>query len=133
MKPSPELYDLALVAMATALMWIPYVLAMIWRAGLWKTMGNRDHALPGLPLWAQRARRAHANAVENLAVFAPLLLVAASTGLASPLVRTAASTYLVARLVHYVVYAAGVPVVRTLAFFAGWGATLAVAMALLMS
>jgi uncharacterized MAPEG superfamily protein len=31
----------------------------------------------------------------------------------------AAKLYLGARLVHYVVYAAGIPVVRTLAFVAG--------------
>jgi hypothetical protein len=66
MKPSPELYDLVLVSTATAPMWISYLLTMIWRTGLGETMGHRDHALPELPRWAQRA-----HAIENLALLAP--------------------------------------------------------------
>jgi hypothetical protein len=44
-----------------------------------------------------------------------------------------AQIYVVARLAHYVIYVAGIPVVRTLAFLAGACATLAIAMALLDS
>ena len=40
-------------------------------------------------------------------------------------------TYLGARLVHYVVYAAGIPVIRTLAFGVGFAATLTIAGAVL--
>lgn len=42
-----------------------------------------------------------------------------------------AQIYVAARLAHYVIYATGIPVVRTLAFLAGACATLAIAMALL--
>ena len=34
--------------------------------------------------------------------------------------------YFFARLIHFLVYAAGVPVVRTLAFTAGWLAQIAI-------
>jgi uncharacterized MAPEG superfamily protein len=44
---------------------------------------------------------------------------------------TAAEVYFFARLTHYVVYAAGIPVLRTLAYFVGLGATLAVLWTLL--
>jgi uncharacterized MAPEG superfamily protein len=131
MKLTPELYSLVLVAFATALMWIPYLVARIVVRGLLPVMGNPDPSQAPDLAWADRARRAHVNAIENLAVFAPLVVVAAYAGVSTPATVLAAKTYLVARLVHYVVYAAGIPVVRTLAFAAGFVATLAFAVALL--
>lgn len=126
----PEQRDLALVVAATALMWIPYTLALIARGGLMAAMGNRDIA-PDIPAWAQRAKRAHANAVENLALFAPLLILASLVIPGDSLVLTMARVYLAARLVHYAAYVAGVPGVRTLAFVVGWGATAGIALELL--
>jgi len=131
MKVTPELYFLTLVASATILMWIPYTVARIVTRGLWRTMANPAPAYPPDPAWAARARLAHANAVENLVVFAPLVLMAAATGASTPATVFAAKLYLGARLVHYAVYAAGIPVVRTLAFFTGVGATLVFAATLL--
>ena len=129
---TPELYYLALVALATALMWIPYMLARIVTRGPFRTMGNpADPDAPADPAWAERARRAHANAAENLAVFAPLVLILAATGVSTPATVMASKTYLGARLVHYVVYAAGIPVIRTLAFAAGFAATVMIAGAVL--
>ncbi|MFT4438440.1 MAPEG family protein [Caballeronia sp. 15715] len=128
MKLTPELYVLALIAAATALMWIPYMLARIVTRGVGPTLANpADPAFPPDPAWAERARCAHANAVANLAVFAPLVIILALTSASTPVAIFAAKTYLGARLVHYIVYAAGVPVVRTLAFVIGAGATLVIA------
>ena len=131
MKLTPELYALTLVASATVLMWIPYILARIVTRGLVPALSNPDPSYPPDPAWAERARSAHANAIENLAVFAPLVLVAALIGVSTPATVLAAKLYLAARLVHYVVYAAGIPVLRTLAFVVGVGATLVFAAALL--
>jgi uncharacterized MAPEG superfamily protein len=64
-------------------------------------------------------------------VFAPLVLVAALIGVSTAATVFAAKLYLLARLVHYVVYAAGIPAIRTLAFVAGVGSTLVFALALL--
>lgn len=126
----PEQRDLLLVVAATALMWIPYTLALVVRSGLMAAMGNRAN-VPAMSAWAERAKRAHANAVENLAVFAPVLLLATLLKPGAPAIAASAHVYLVARLVHYCVYVAGVPVVRTLAFVIGWGATMAIIIALL--
>ncbi|OHT22306.1 MAPEG family protein [Edaphosphingomonas haloaromaticamans] len=126
----PEQQDLVLVVVATALMWIPYTVALIARGGLMAAMGNRDK-VPALPAWAERARRAHGNAVENLVLFAPLLLLAAAASPGSAAIGAAAHVYLGARIIHYFAYVAGIPVVRTLAFVTGWGATIAIALALL--
>lgn len=131
MKLTPELYFLTLTAAATVLMWVPYMLARIMTRGLSAAMANPDQSFAPDPAWAERARRAHANAVENLVVFAPLVLIAAQTGVSTAATAFAAKLYLAARLVHYLVYAAGIPIVRTLAFAAGFGATLVFVAALL--
>ena len=132
MMKTPELYYLALAAIATLLMWIPYMLARIVTRGPFRTLGDpADPNAPADPAWATRARRAHANAVENLAVFAPLVVILALTGASTPATVMASKTYLGARLLHYIVYAAGIPVIRTLAFAAGFAATFVIAGAVL--
>lgn len=131
LRLTPELQALALICTATALMWVPYTLARIATRGLAASLANPDPSHAADPAWAERARRAHANAVENLAVFAPLVLVAAMLSISSPATVFAGQLYLASRLLHYVVYALGIPVVRTLAFVAGSGATLVFAAAIL--
>lgn len=133
MKYTPELYSLTVVSTATALMWVPYVLARMMTHGVMRAIGNPGPDYPTDAPWADRARRAHINAVENLAVFAPLVLISAIIGLSTKATVLSAQIYVVARLAHYVIYAAGIPVVRTLAFLAGAFATLVIAMELLYS
>ena len=133
MKLTPELHVLALVALATLFMWAPYLVARLRTRGAVRTLGNPDPTCPPGPAWAERARLAHANAIENLVVFAPLVIIAALDGVSTPTTVVASKVYLGARLVHYVVYTAGIPVVRTLAFMAGVGATVAIAAAVLRS
>jgi len=102
--------------------------ARIVTRGTFRTLAApADPTCPPDPAWAGRPRRAHANAVENLAVLAPLVIIVALIGASTPATVLAAKTYLVARIVHYVVYTAGIPVVRTLAFATGVGATLVIA------
>lgn len=73
---------------------------------------------------------AHANAVENLVVFAALAATAVLAGRADAFTATAAGVYFFARLAHYIVYSLGVPVARTLAFATGWSACVALALAI---
>jgi uncharacterized MAPEG superfamily protein len=89
--------------------------------------------LGGDPPWADRARRAHLNAIENLAVFAPLVLVAAIVEVSTKATVLSAQIYVAARLAHYVIYTAGIPVVRTIAFLVGAIATVAIAGVLILS
>jgi uncharacterized MAPEG superfamily protein len=119
MPYTSELRALALVTTATALMWVPYVVGRMWTFGILAPIGNPGPGYPVDAPWMDRARRAHANAVENLAVFAPLVLLAAAIGLSTPVTTTAAWTYVVARLSHFVIYTAGIPVLRTFAFLVG--------------
>jgi uncharacterized MAPEG superfamily protein len=132
-KYTPELYALTLVSTATALMWVPYVLARMTTHGVMRAIGNPGPGYPTDAPWADRARRAHINAIENLAVFAPLVLVGSIINVSTKATVLSAQIYVAARLAHYVIYAAGIPIVRTLAFLAGACATLAIAIALLQS
>ena len=76
--------------------------------------------------------RAHGNAVENLVVFATLVLVATALGITGGVVATAAMVYFWARVVHVVAYTLAVPWVRTLAFFVGFLAQAVVAWQILV-
>ena len=127
MKLTPELHLLVLVATATVFMWLPYMLGRIATRGLARSLANPDPSFQPDPTWAQRARAAHWNAVENLVVFAPLVIVAAIAGISTPATILACQIYLAARIVHYVVYTAGIPGLRTIAFGVGFAATLSLA------
>ena len=126
-----ELFYLALVAAFTGLMWLPYVLDRIAVRGLTDAVGYPDAPKPQSP-WAQRLMKAHANAVENLVVFATLVLVASQVGAATELVGTAAVAYFWARVVHAVSFTFGIPWVRTLSFAVGFLAQAVVAWQILM-
>ncbi|MDH3230662.1 MAG: MAPEG family protein [Alphaproteobacteria bacterium] len=116
---STDLSMLAWTTGLTALFWLPYILARIAKYGLTEALTYRADSLP-VPAWADRAKKAHYNAVENLVIFAALVLVAHLTGAANAATAAAAITYFVARLVHYPVYVAGIPLMRTLMFAVGW-------------
>ena len=125
-----ELKWLAMTGLMTALFWMPYVLDRMRVKGMFGAMGNPQSDDPPLADWAQRAARAHQNAVENLVVFAPLVLIAVAAGISNPMVAQASAIYFFARLAHFVVYTAGIPVLRTLAFLAGFAAQVMVAAAI---
>ncbi len=121
-----ELLYLAYVAAFTGLLWIPYVLDRIVKWGLLDTVGYPTVTKPQ-SLWADRLKRAHTNAVENLVVFAALVGVAVAAGLSGPVIAQAAIVYFWARVVHALAYAFAMPWVRTLAFTVGFLAQAAVA------
>lgn len=121
-----ELYWLTLTALMTALFWVPYVLNRLAMSGLGGTLAGDAPDSDKLSLWAQRAIKAHGNAVENLAIFAPIVLTAHVLGVSTAATKAAVVVYFFARLLHFVVYSAGVPAMRTLTFTAGWLAQIAI-------
>lgn len=123
---TPELKYLTLISMVTALMWIPYVLSVISKNKLSDAVGYPDTPLAMAP-WASRLKKAHYNAVENLVVFAVLVLVANTLDISNAATTSAAMTFFWARLVHVGAYTAGIPWVRTLAFAVSWCALLCIA------
>ncbi len=107
-------------------MWIPYILDRVAVRGLTDAVGYPENPKPQSP-WAQRLMKAHANAVENLVVFAALVLAAQILGLTGGAIATAAVVYFWARVVHALAYTFAVPWVRTLAFTVGFLAQAVVA------
>ena len=104
--------------------WLPYVLNRTMVRGLTGAVGYPDNPEPLSP-WAERAKKAHYNSAENLVAFAAMVLVLNAAGVSNDTTVLACTVYFWARLAHYVVYAAGIPWLRTLAYFAGWLCTLA--------
>jgi uncharacterized MAPEG superfamily protein len=117
---SRELFWLTLTVAMTALFWIPYILDRANVRGLWGAMDNPRPTDRPQSEWAQRQMRAHTNAVENLIIFAPLVLILDSLDISTGLTAGACAIYFFARLAHYVVYTMGIAVARTLAFTVGW-------------
>ncbi len=115
-----ELFWLTLTVILTGLLWIPYTLNRCQVRGLGGAMANpsRD-AAPHAP-WATRLMFAHDNAVENLIIFAPLVLILNAIDYSSKWTVLASAVYFWTRLAHLIVYTLGLPVFRTLAFVVGF-------------
>jgi len=124
-----ELYWLVLTLLMTALFWAPYIVNRIVELGPWATL-KIPRLRPEAP-WADRLMRAHANAVENLVIFAPLVLAIQLTGAHTPATAAVCMAYFFARLIHVFAYVAAVPVIRTLAFTAGFFCQMTLALILL--
>lgn len=115
---TPELFYLSLTTVLTALMWIPYTLNMISVRGLADAVGYPEVPKPLAP-WASRMKAAHANAVENLVVFAALILIAQAMGVSDNATQMSATVYFWARVAHFAAYTFAIPWVRTLGFVIG--------------
>lgn len=114
-----ELVSLTWVAALSAIMWIPYILNTITVRGLVDAVGYPESPKPLAP-WAERMKKAHYNSVENLALFATLVLVAHAAGISNETTVLVCKVYFWARVIHFVSYTAGIPWVRTLSFAVGW-------------
>ncbi|HEX9301909.1 MAG TPA: MAPEG family protein [Casimicrobiaceae bacterium] len=125
-----ELTYLVWVTVLTALLWIPYILDRIMVWGLSDTVGYPENPKPQSP-WARRMRSAHANAVENLVIFAALVLAAQAAGVSNSTTVLACTLYFWARLVHLFAYTFALPWIRTLTFAVGFVCQLALAWQLL--
>lgn len=114
-----DLTMLAWTAGITILFWLPYILVRIATFGMMDALTYRSDSQP-VADWAERAKKAHYNAVENLIPFAALVLVAHVGGAANEATAAAAVAYFWARLAHYPLYIANVPFGRTLTFAVSW-------------
>lgn len=125
-----ELTMLTWVAALHAIMWVPYILNAVMVRGLVAAVGYPDDPQPLAP-WAERMKKAHYNAVENIVLFATLVLVANAVGISNETTVLVCQVYFWARVVHLVSFTLGIPWVRTLSFFAGWIACVALLVELL--
>jgi len=111
-----ELYWLTLTVLMTALMWLPYIINRMLEQGIGFAMWDPQGETKTDVIWAERMTRAHKNAVENLIIFAPLVLTLQLTDLSSELTALACIMYFFSRLTHYIVFSLGIPLLRIFAF-----------------
>jgi uncharacterized MAPEG superfamily protein len=126
-----ELFWLTLTVILTGLLWVPYVLNRCMVRGIGGAMANPSRNDKPLAEWANRLLFAHDNAVENLIVFAPLVLILNAADVSTPTTVLACAVYFWSRLAHLIVYALGLPVFRTVAFVVGFAAQAVLAVAIL--
>jgi uncharacterized MAPEG superfamily protein len=111
--------ELSLLVWSVALMFVQVVVAAQgaqMQVGLPKLAENRED-MPVLTGWAGRAKRAHLNMLENLVLFAALVLVAQVAGKTNAMTALGAQLFFWGRLAYAIIYVAGIPWVRT----AAWG------------
>jgi len=121
---STDLKYLALTALLTASLWIPYVVAQVMTNGPLKPANYVDPTQRPLPAWGKRADRAYLNAVETFAPFAALVLLVQVTGKANGMTAFWAMSFFWLRVAHAVVFWAGIPFIRTIIFTLGYVAVL---------
>jgi uncharacterized MAPEG superfamily protein len=125
-----ELLWLTLTVILTGLLWVPYVLNRCQVRGLSGAMANPSRNDKPHAEWATRLMFAHDNAVENLIIFAPLVLILAQLDYSTTWTVYACAVYFWARVAHVIVYSMGLPVFRTLAFTVGFFAQVVLALAI---
>ena len=128
---STELYWLVLTTAMTGIFWMPYLVNRMMERGMWTTMYDPAPDAGPKAEWAQRMMGAHNNAVENLVIFAPLVLALHVTGMGTDTTATACMVYFFARLGHYLVFTMAIPLLRTVTFMAGFFAQVVLALTLL--
>ncbi|WP_299349576.1 MAPEG family protein [uncultured Shimia sp.] len=120
-----------LSALWIAVAWLPYILDRIMVRGLMGALANYDpNAIPQ-SAWAQRAMRAHKVSVEAFVAFAPLAIIAMMTRPEDTYPGTLAMFFFFGIVGHYIVYAIGIPVLRTLVFAMAAFSTLGLALRIL--
>ncbi|MDE0886850.1 MAG: MAPEG family protein [Myxococcota bacterium] len=87
----------------------------ILQNGLATQAGSRD-GLPEPTAFIQRARRLQANMIENMVLFVPLVLVVQAAGVSNSTTAAGAELFVVARVIHALIYLGGIPWIRPLAW-----------------
>ncbi len=116
-----ELCWLVLTTVMTGLFWVPYIVNRVVELGpprmSWYPSPDPSPRTP----WAARAARAHMNAIENLAIFAPLVLAVHITNSGTRVTAVACAVYFYARAAHFAIGIFGVPIpFRTMVFLVGF-------------
>lgn len=112
-----ELKLLVWSAILSVVLAVIAVTGAMLQVGLPKLAGNRDN-MPEISGWAGRAARAHRNLLENIVLFAILVVAALHAGVSNDMTRLGAQLFFYGRLSHAVLYVAGVPWLRTVAWAA---------------
>jgi len=108
----PELSLLVWAVVLTFVQMLVAVTGTFLQVGLPPLVGNREGLAPCAG-WAGRAQRAHHNMLENLVLFAALVLVAVLAQKTNSTTLAGAQVFLWARVAYAVIYLIGIPWLRT--------------------
>jgi uncharacterized MAPEG superfamily protein len=127
--------ELTLLAWTLVLALVQVLLPAMSRngeTGLAYNAGPRDEPGPPVGTLTARLRRAQANLFETLPLFAAAILIAHVAGREGSLTYYGAWAFLLGRLAHLPLYAAGVPWLRSLAWIVSLLGLIAVLVAILL-
>ena len=113
--------ELTMLVYSVALLFVLILIqaaAGVLAQGLPEMAGSRD-GLPDPKPFQSRTKRIVDNHREGLALFAPLVIVAALAHVSTPATVLGAQLFFYARVVHALLYVTGVPWVRPLAWAVG--------------
>jgi uncharacterized MAPEG superfamily protein len=108
----PELTLLTCAVVLTLVQAVIAVTGALMQVGLPTLAGNRQ-GMPEIMGWGGRAARAHRNMLENLVLFAALVLVAVAADRSNAMTLLGAQIFVYARLAYAAVYIIGLPWIRT--------------------
>lgn len=114
MKP-----EMLMLLWAVGLAFVQVLVAVqgaLLQVGLPMLAANREN-FPPLTGWAGRAQRAHRNMVENLVLFTALVFLVVAAGKSNQMTMLGAELFFWGRVAYALVYLAGFPWIRTLAWF----------------
>src|SRR6185295_13490310 len=112
---TPELSYLVWSAALTVVLALIAVSGATLEVGLPRLAGNREN-MPEMSGWAGRAARAHSNMLENLVLFAILVLSARAANISNGMTLFGAQLFFWGRVAHAIIYLAGIPWLRTVAW-----------------
>ena len=117
---TPDLWILLCLALLTEILTLPPLVARgSVPGGIRWIFHNRDTVLEGVAPWGGRAVRAHDNLADNLAMYAAVIGIAHISGATSGATAMAGIVLLVSRVLHAMIYIAGIPYLRTAVFAVG--------------
>ena len=128
MKP-----EMLLLLWAVGLAFVQMLVAVqgaVMQVGLPALAGNRE-GLAEIKGWAGRAQRAHRNMIENLVLFAALVILAVAAGKTNQMTVLGAELFFWARVAYALLYVGGIIWLRTLAWFVAAGGMILIFLQLL--
>src|SRR5438552_9328383 len=121
----PELNLLVWAVVLTVVQMLVAAQAAFNKVCLRTLVGNRE-GMPEITGWGGRASRAHWNMLENLVLFASLVLVAVVAGKTNDMTLLGAQIFFWARLAYAAIYIAGIIWVRYLAWLESMAGLIAI-------
>jgi len=128
---STELYWLVLTCLLTGLLWVPYIINRMIETSPLPALWNPMPDVRPKAQWAERLMRSHENAVENLVVFAPLVIIIELLKVGTELTALACMLYFIARVAHVIIFTLAIPLLRVIVFLFGFAAQMTLVIHLL--